>query len=234
MVLQEIRSYQGYRIGAAVAANDVMLQRLVALFGSRNKNSTQPLNGRGNVIYGDLPSIGRVVVKRYLRGGVFRHFIHSKYFRYGPTRGEREYRLLQVAHEVGINVPDPLFFADRGWPLYEAWLVTREIEGRINFADLAKTDEHAAIEYVDALVEQITLLVQEKIFHVDLHPGNVVMDQNRKVYILDFDKAEEYTGRKNTLRDLYLVRWRRAVIKHRLPEWVSEAICPALRKNFED
>lgn len=229
----EISKINGYRIGSRVKPSRELQSELIRFFESRDRAAVQPLNGRGNVVFGELSSIGRVVVKRYLRGGVLRHLVRTKYFRCGATRGESEFRLLERARELGVNAPEPLFFADKGWPLYDAWLVTREIQGKINFADLCKGHEEKAMSYIKEFVRQLSLLIESKVFHVDLHPGNVVIDQSDKVFILDFDKTKEFLGSKNALRDLYLVRWRRAVIKHSLPEWVSEMVCPGLRRNFE-
>jgi 3-deoxy-D-manno-octulosonic acid kinase len=81
-------------------------------------------------------------------------------------------------------------------------------------------------------MKQLYLLIEEGIYHVDLHPGNVLVDNNHNVYVIDFDKARCWTGPKNELRDLYLHRWRRAVIKHNLPETLSEIACLHLRYNF--
>ena len=59
-----------------------------------------------------------------------------------------------------------------------------------------------------------------------------MLDDEGKVYVLDFDKAVRFSGNKNALRDKYVCRWRRAVIKHKLPETLSELMCIGLRKNF--
>lgn len=229
-----IQSFKHYKIGSKVKLESPACLELERYFDSKSVPDQQLLNGRGNVVYAEHSTLGRIVVKRYLRGGLFRHLIQSKYLRWGATRGEEEYRLLSLVRDLGVNAPEPLLFAYQGAILYDAWLVTKEIEGRKNFADLSKTNEEEARQYMDELVRQIAILINHQIFHVDLHPGNVVIDPNGKLYLLDFDKAHNFIGPRNKLRDLYLVRWRRAVIKHDLPESLSELICPGLRRNFED
>jgi 3-deoxy-D-manno-octulosonic acid kinase len=65
---------------------------------------------------------------------------------------------------------------------------------------------------------------------VDLHPGNVLVDSNSRVYLIDFDKARYSYLNKDKLRVKYISRWRRAVIKHRLPESLWEMMSSELRK----
>ena len=74
------------------------------------------------------------------------------------------------------------------------------------------------------MIEQIAALVQNSILHVDLHPGNVVVDAAGKVYLLDFDKGSVYHGNRQKLKNRYLNRWQRAVSKHGLPNMLSDIL----------
>ena len=82
---------------------------------------------------------------------------------------------------------------------------------------------------MQSTAEQITLLVRNNILHVDLHPGNVVIDDRRQVYLLDFDKGRIYRGSREKLKDRYIARWRRAVDKHRLPDMLNDALRTELK-----
>ncbi len=73
-----------------------------------------------------------------------------------------------------------------------------------------------------SVIEQIVSLIQNDILHVDLHPGNVVVDATGKVYLLDFDKGTVYYGNRQKLINRYLSRWQRAVNKHGLPKMLTE------------
>ena len=73
-----------------------------------------------------------------------------------------------------------------------------------------------------AVIKQVSILIKNKILHVDLHPGNVIVGNQNQVYLLDFDKASIFPGEKNALRSRYLRRWNRAIQKHGLPEILSE------------
>ena len=61
----------------------------------------------------------------------------------------------------------------------------------------------------------------------------MLVDHEDQVYLVDFDKAKRFSGPLNELRDHYLCRWRRAVIKHELPETLSEMMSADLRQNFD-
>ena len=191
------------------------------------------LGGRNCVNIADVPGIGRVVARQYMRGGLLRFCIQSRYVRWGKTRGEHEFRMLEAARGAGVRVPDPLGFASRGSLLYEAWLFTREIPGTRSMAELARAEDEAVPALMDSVIAQVIMLIRQRIFHVDLHPGNVLVDEGKQVYVIDFDKASYFSGSLNALRDLYLCRWRRAVIKHELPEILSELMSHGLRLSFE-
>lgn len=192
------------------------------------------LEGRGKVITGTLPGFGRCIVKCYLRGGLFRYLVAGRYLRMGVTRGEAEFRMLSKVRSLGVNAPTPIAFAYQGYPFYKAWLISAEITGRRSLAEISVRDEDLCMELITPLIDQLSILIRNRVFHVDLHPGNVVVDPSKNVYLLDFDKARSFKGTKNDLRDLYLTRWRRAIIKHRLPDYLAEAVCGNLRRSFEE
>jgi 3-deoxy-D-manno-octulosonic acid kinase len=82
-------------------------------------------------------------------------------------------------------------------------------------------------------VDQISRLIDNDIYHVDLHPGNVVVDREDRVFLVDFDKGYVFRGKKEKLRKKYLARWERAVRKHRLPIMLSEIMFSGLRLNSD-
>ena len=78
------------------------------------------------------------------------------------------------------------------------------------------------------VMEQISALIKNNILHVDLHPGNVIIDNQNSAYILDFDKGDIFSGNKYKLKSRYLSRWNRAIQKHQLPEMLIELMCSGL------
>ncbi len=75
-----------------------------------------------------------------------------------------------------------------------------------------------------SVIEQISKLIQHHILHIDLHPGNVIVDKDERVFIIDFDKGRRFSGSQNKLSNLYLRRWQRAVSKHRLPVMLTDML----------
>ena len=66
------------------------------------------------------------------------------------------------------------------------------------------------------LTIQIQTLIRHGIWHRDLHPGNVLVDENGMPHLIDFDKAR-YLKNHHLLTEKYIKRWARAIAKHHLP-----------------
>jgi len=190
----------------------------------------QSLNGRSAARFLALGSWGKVVIKTYRRGGFWgKLFISRFYLRLGRTRPEQEFLRLQMVRRLGVRAPRPLCFAVHGRFLYTGWLVSQEIEHNRSLAELAIEDPERARAVIPELVRQMQTLIEAGVFHVDLHPGNVLVTPDNQVFLIDFDKSRDVHVAVGELRDLYVRRWRRAIIKHRLPEELSEIVCLKLR-----
>jgi 3-deoxy-D-manno-octulosonic acid kinase len=85
---------------------------------------------------------------------------------------------------------------------------------------------------MQSTVDQILRLIQNKIWHVDLHPGNVIVNPEGRVFLLDFDKAQIYHGGKQQLQGRYFARWKRAVIKHQLPVMLIDLMRVGLKEIY--
>jgi 3-deoxy-D-manno-octulosonic acid kinase len=165
-----------------------------------------------------------VVVKHYKRGGLWGRLVRRRYLKLGKSRSQLEFELLHKARDLGISVPEPLLYANRGRLIYRAWLVTRQIKQPLSLARLSLNDEKRTRQVMASVIDQISRLIDHGIWHVDLHPGNVVIDQNDRVFLLDFDKGSLHQGNKIKLRNRYIHRWQRAVSKHKLPKMLCEML----------
>ena len=194
------------------------INQLITVFNSPGGQADAVLGGRTTVSTLDLQGIGHVLVKPYSRGGIIRYMIKNTYLRIGKPRCQIEYEQMQRAGDLGINVPEPVAYAHQGRIFYKAWLITRKVKDAKSLADLSHTDADRTQRVLDEVTHQVSALVHHKIYHADLHPGNLLIDHDNHVYIIDFDKARHYKGSKDKLRSRYLKRWKRAVIKHDLPE----------------
>jgi 3-deoxy-D-manno-octulosonic acid kinase len=141
--------------------------------------------------------------------------------------------MLERVRSYGVNAPNPIAIVKRGGVVYSTWLVMEELVGAKTLVQVQAEDAEAVHRVMAELTEQVKILVQRQVLHVDLHPGNVLVSPSGVVYIIDFDKAHHFHGSGQALRDLYLRRWRRAVIKHGLSPVLSEMMSLALR-SYDD
>lgn len=190
------------------------------------------LGGRSYFTSYESPDLGSLIIKRYQRGGIWGKFVGSTYLHSAVSRGDQERRALERCLELGIPVPKPFFSVViyRLGVLYRSWLVMQDIGEHETLASLSLRDPESARERLEQVKEHITALIKNQILHIDLHPGNVVV-AGSKIFIIDFDKAVIGKYGEEQLKGFYLRRWRRAVIKHRLPEFLSEHMCYILRSK---
>ncbi len=219
-----------YRFGFTHSLTTEQLSALALLLSEVPKRERMPLGGRGGVAIQKVDGLGSIAVKRYLRGGVMR-FLNSRYYlRIGRVRPQVEFELLEQVRCLGVEAPEPIAFATRGALCYEGWLLMREIAEHGRLAETSVLERFGPEKLINDLARQVRILIENKVLHVDLHPGNVLVDQSGRVHVVDFDNAAAFDGSERDLRDQYLRRWRRAVIKHSLPETLSELMAMELRQ----
>jgi 3-deoxy-D-manno-octulosonic acid kinase len=200
----------------------MQLRQIVSCFYNPLRSVGVNLGGRTAVCATELTGIGPVVVKRYTRGGVVRRVIKKTYLRIGKTRGQAEYELLLKLKRLGVHAPDPVAFAFKGTLFYQAWIITREIKDTQTLSALSFSNPAQTRLAMTQLRDQVQRLIDNRIHHVDLHPGNVLVDRSGSVHLIDFDKAKTVHLPEDILKNRYIRRWQRAVDKHHLPKMIRE------------
>jgi 3-deoxy-D-manno-octulosonic acid kinase len=213
-----------YRFGFSRNLSDDQLKEILTHFRTQKTADASISGGRAPVTTTVIKDLGPVVIKQYLRGGMMRFILKNRYVKFGKPRSQVEFESMFKLRKCGIRAPEPVAFAYRGFPLYFAWLITREIEQSCTLAELDCQDIDRVSGIMDKVIEQIGKLVECRFIHVDLHPGNILLDGDDNIYIIDFDKGHIWRGSKVSLRDRYLNRWHRAVIKHELPDLLTEML----------
>jgi len=212
------KKLENYTFGLKQDLSDKQLIDLIRLLiPPAGRDTIAPLGGRCSIAIGDVEGLGSVAVKHYRRGGFVRHFNNKRYLKFGKTRCRTEYEMIKKAERLGVSVPDPIGYAFRGRIVYEGWLFTREIKECRTLADLDWTDMEHLNSVIKNITDQVSLLVDNNILHVDLHPGNILLDSGDRIYFIDFDRSHRYLFSKKSLRNRYIKRWCRAVKKHGLP-----------------
>jgi len=219
-----VQPYHGYTIGSRTGLEKAQLESLVELFELCTVGCCSDLEGRTPIRCGSVDTVGPVAVKTYTRGGLMQRVSKHHYLRTGKTRCQIEFEMLSTARRCRINAPDPIAFACRGRLIYRGWLVTRKVPNPLSLAQLGLTDENRCRRALAALADQIGRLVENRLLHVDLHPGNVLVDERQRVCIVDFDRARIDHRPEHKLRRRYLSRWDRAIAKHSLPQLLSEGL----------
>jgi 3-deoxy-D-manno-octulosonic acid kinase len=212
------KTYGSYRFESTHNLTDAHLAQLTAVFDVPTQTGKRTLEGRTPASAIRLAGIGPVIVKHYRRGGLLGYFVKRTYLKCGKTRCQVEYSQLKYARHSGISVPEPIACVYKGHFYYQAWLITREIPNQQSLARLSLLDAERTASAQKKLLEQMVLLIDNHIHHTDLHPGNVLVDTENRIFIIDFDKAHYYMRSRINLQRKYIQRWNRAVHKHNLPE----------------
>lgn len=217
-----IINVRNYKIGSQYPLKKDTITELLPLLHQEQCRVTAPLGGRNAILSAALPEIGPVVIKSYYRGGLMKKFNKKWYLRLGMPRSQMEFQFLRTARLAGVMTPTPLAFVFRGFPFYNAWLITKKIKAARTLADIAGGDTVRTKKVLPAISRNIQMLIHNRIRHVDLHPGNIIIDENDLPYIIDFDKACHFSGTIEKLTTLYHKRWARAVKNHNLPEMMLD------------
>ena len=210
-------TYGAFQIGTHKHLGPDQIEHLASLFNRPTHSTGLTLAGRTTVTIDTIDGVGPVAVKHYRRGGLVHLFVKQTYLRLGKTRCRLEYEMLDKVRHIGVGAPRPVAYATRGKLFYRCWLVTREVPSHKTLAAISMSDLKRAISLIEPITQGVDRLIQNRILHVDLHPGNVLVDPDDHTYLIDFDRAGSYRWGGNALRNRYVARWKRAVIKHRLP-----------------
>jgi 3-deoxy-D-manno-octulosonic acid kinase len=146
--------------------------------------------GRGTVAF-IRDGERRWVLRHYRRGGLVARLLDDRYLWTGAerTRAFREWRLLRDLRAAGLPVPEPVAarYGRRGL-FYRADLITTELPTRRTLAHaLAATPlDVATWRAVGACVGR---LHAHGVHHADLNAHNLLLDDDGKVYVLDFDRG---------------------------------------------
>jgi len=216
------KKYKTYVIGSSLKLTNRHLRELTLLLNIPPAHQDAVLEGRASVTAGQLEEIGPVIVKHYRRGGLLGFLIKKTYWKTGKTRCRIEYEQLENARAIGISAPEPIAYAYKGRMFYNGWLITREIEDQQSLAKLSRSDETRTYIAAKNLIHQVLILIDHQIYHADFHPGNILVNKDNQVFVIDFDNARYYRGKRRKLCEKYLRRWKRAIVKHRLPYMLYE------------
>jgi 3-deoxy-D-manno-octulosonic acid kinase len=127
------------------------------------------------------------VLKHYRRGGAMAIFNRSHYFWLGQARARsfHEFNIMQKMLQWGLPVPEVI--AAACWRsnglFYRAALITKRIDGAVPLARSVDTEDWFRAGQV------VKSMHQHNVLHADLNVFNILLDVDRKIWLIDFDNA---------------------------------------------
>lgn len=171
--------------------------------------------GRGSVLMFHYQ--GRsLVLKHYSRGGILRRWVEDSYLFFGleRTRMWREFKLLQHMRELNLPVPKPIAARCRRSSLvgYQGDLVTERIPSTQTLAQVLEQQALSA-ELWRNIGEVLAQFHRHHIYHADLNANNIMLNEERQIFLLDFDKGEVRTHLPERWTQNNLARLQRSLLK---------------------
>jgi 3-deoxy-D-manno-octulosonic acid kinase len=176
--------------------SDPTLPLSAAWFDPEFWQSQQAITGTGNgrgAVWFINSQFGKFVIRRYRRGGLIAKFNKSHFLFTGQklTRPWLELSLLEYMRSIGLPVPRPiggLYVREQGF--YRGELLTQTIESAKDLFDIIKEGNSHTVNWqeIGAVVKRFH---DEGIYHSDLNCHNIMIDQDNKVWLIDFDKCEQ-------------------------------------------
>jgi 3-deoxy-D-manno-octulosonic acid kinase len=213
-----------------VIATRLAFEELARLILTADSDGSVAAAGRGGARRVVLPGGKAVYCRKYLRGGLMRHFIRDLYL----LRLERpiaELLVTEAARAAGCSVAPALACAveDVG-PLYRGWIVTEEVEGARPAIDvLAEASAADRTALLARTGEAVGDLHRIGIYHVDLTGHNGLVRPDGRPVLIDFDRARRAAPGSPSRARRSLGRFKRSLDKLLVPcgrpltreEWAS-------------
>lgn len=153
------------------------------------------------------------VLRHYRRGGLVARLSEDKYIWTGleNTRPWREWQLLAYIQQCGLPGPVPIAArVTRNGLMYQGDLITRKLENTVSLSSRLSSSPLEAAEWrsVGACIRRFH---DKSIYHADLNAHNLLLGDDRQVYLIDFDKGSVKKGTE--WQDANMKRLRRSLDK---------------------
>lgn len=139
------------------------------------------------------------VLKHYFRGGLIGKLINDHYVfvDMNKTRAIKEYKLLKEMQSLGLPVPTPVAVRIiKHLITYQADILTSRITDAKDVVGIL-TESSIKEELWQEIGKTIKQFHQQGIYHDDLNCHNILIDKNKKIWLIDFDRGEQKVIDKN-------------------------------------
>lgn len=148
------------------------------------------------------------VLRHYHRGGQMAPLLADRFLYLGlnHTRPWREWNLLNLLYQQGLPVPKPIgAHVHRRACWYQADIIMRRIPDSKTLAERLYQRE-LDLEIWKNLGATIAEFHQLGVYHSDLNAHNILIDDQEKIWLIDFDKSAiripKITWQKNNIQRL--------------------------------
>ena len=155
-----------------------------------NFNDTELQHGRGGVHGFEYNKID-LVLRHYRRGGVPAKFINDKYLwtSLAKSRAMREMEILLVMHKAGLAVPRPAAaHIHKNGLTYQADIITVLIPNVKTLSSMLVEGSVSSDDW-QRVGQVIKKFHQHNCHHADLNAHNIMLNQQKEVYLIDFDRS---------------------------------------------
>ena len=153
--------------------------------------------GRGTTWFLQLDGL-QAALRHYRRGGLFGKLIADSYWFQGwqKTRCFQEWQLLALMREQGIQVPRPIAArAIKSGLSYRADLLSEKVPNAQDLVSILERQPLDAAMY-RKIGDEIRKMHRAQVNHTDLNIHNILIDDEEKVWLIDFDKCYQQSGDK--------------------------------------
>ncbi|MGX5201228.1 3-deoxy-D-manno-octulosonic acid kinase [Aliikangiella sp. IMCC44632] len=132
------------------------------------------------------------VLRHYYRGGMVANLSSDKFIYFGQTNSRvyQELQLLETMYLSGLPVPKPVAgLITRHGISYQADLLMQQIADAQDLVAILTQQAMAEAQWRNIGV-MLAQFHQNGIYHSDLNAHNILMDQQNKAWLIDFDKCQ--------------------------------------------
>lgn len=151
--------------------------------------------GRGTTWFVALDKMD-AALRHYRRGGLFGKIVKDHYIFTGweKTRSYQEFQLLNTLIEAGVSVPKPIAARTiKRTFCYQADLLSQKIPNARDLVSILQ-EQSLSQEIYQKIGNEIRKMHATQVNHTDLNIHNILIDDNDKVWIIDFDKCYQQKG----------------------------------------
>ncbi|MEM9425819.1 MAG: 3-deoxy-D-manno-octulosonic acid kinase [Pseudomonadota bacterium] len=134
----------------------------------------------------------QMVLRHFRRGGLIGRFNPDLYFRLGVERSRamREFDLLGWMRAEGLPVPRPIAARHAPVGLFcRADIITERISEARPLEDVLRERQLSAVVW-QAVGRVVRQMHDHGVYHSDLNCRNILLDDRKQVWLIDFDKCE--------------------------------------------